>query len=259
MITKSIAIKSANPNCDPAAKKLAERLQLPLISAETLEYPALLVVTDTQVELQLTGPDAPGPVYVDFLGGSLAHRRRFGGGRGQMLARAVGLKSKPSLTVVDVTAGLGKDAFVLATLGCDVVMVERNPIIVALLKDGFQRAQQADWFRELKLRLIEDDAAHYLTHLEHQPDVIYLDPMFPLRLKAALVKKEMRVLRQVVGFDDDATTLLALSLRKAHHRVVVKRARHAPIISGPKPDLVYEGKSSRFDVYLKHQPLISSR
>src|SRR5690606_10328681 len=100
----------------------------------------------------------PGPIFVDFLKGPLAHRRCYGGGRGQMISRAVGLRNKPFLTVVDVTAGLGKDAFILATLGCDVVMVERNPIMGALLRDGLTRAQEQAWFRELKLRFIEDDA-----------------------------------------------------------------------------------------------------
>jgi 16S rRNA (guanine1516-N2)-methyltransferase len=252
VIRTSIAIGSLNANCDSAAKKLAERLQLPLVSLETEDYSALLVMTDTHLELRLTDNDAPGPVYVDFLGGALAHRRRFGGGRGQMLARAVGLKNKPFLTVIDISAGLGKDAFVLASLNCDVTMVERNPIIVALLRDGLMRAEQVDWFRQLKLRLIEDDAKNYLTHLQLLPDVIYFDPMYPARTKSALVKKEMRILRHIVGADEDAAELLALALKKAQYRVVVKRARHAPIIAGPKPDLVYAGKSSRFDVYLTH-------
>lgn len=245
-----IAIASLK-NDDSIAKKLSATLKLPLTTLDDKNYSVFLVVTETHLELRLTAEDAPGPVYVDFLGGALNHRRRFGGGKGQLISRAVGLKSKPSLTILDVSAGLGKDAFVLATLGCDMTMVERNPIIAALLKDGLQRAQEAKWFHELKLRLIEADAKDYLTQLKCLPDVIYLDPMFPLRTKSALVKKEMRVLREVVGSDEDAVDLLALALKKAQSRVVVKRPRHAPII-GFKPDLVFAGKSSRYDVYLAH-------
>jgi 16S rRNA (guanine1516-N2)-methyltransferase len=44
--------------------------------------------------------------------------------------------------VIDGTAGLGKDAFVLAGLGCKVTLVERHPVVVALLADGLARAWQ---------------------------------------------------------------------------------------------------------------------
>lgn len=196
--------------------------------------------------------NAPGDVYVDFLEGVLAHRKKFGGGKNQLIARAVGIKSKQKLSVLDVTAGLGRDAFVLATLGCNVLMCERSPVIYALLKDGLERAEKEVWFQQLNLKLIHADAADYLSTItdENRPDVIYIDPMFPEKNKSALVKKEMRVLREVVGDDVDAEKLLSLALVTAKKRVIVKRARLAPLLSDKKPDVVYEGKSSRFDVYL---------
>ncbi len=83
------------------------------------------------------------------------------------------------------------------------------------------------------------------------PQVIYLDPMFPHRDKSALVKKEMRVFRPLVGDDLDAPALLEAALALATHRVVVKRPRKAPIIDGPKPSHGLEGKSSRYDIYPK--------
>ena len=57
-----------------------------------------------------------------------------------------------------------------------------------------------------------------------------------------------RVLDVVGGDDDDA--LLAPALFAAKKRVVVKRPRHADHLAGQKPSLIYEGESSRFDVYL---------
>ncbi|MCT1282181.1 class I SAM-dependent methyltransferase, partial [Pseudomonas aeruginosa] len=83
------------------------------------------------------------------------------------------------------------------------------------------------------------------------PQVIYLDPMFPHRDKSALVKKEMRLFRPLVGDDLDAPALLQAALALASHRVVVKRPRKAPIIEGPKPGYSLEGKSSRYDIYPK--------
>ena len=79
---------------------------------------------------------------MDFVEGAVAHRRKFGGGRGQSIAKAVGLKSGAMPTVVDATAGLGRDAFVLASLGCKVTLIERSPVVAALLQDGLARAAQ---------------------------------------------------------------------------------------------------------------------
>ena len=231
------------------AKKLARELKLKLVSKDIHDYPLLLVVTESRLELQATGTKTPGPIYVDFLKGTLAHRRLFGGGRSQLIAQAVELKSHAYPTVLDLTAGLGRDAFVLANLGCDVTMLERHPIIAALLKDGLERAQTAEWFQALKLKLIETDAQRYLHTLEKSFDVIYLDPMYPARKKSALVKKELRLLRDVVGADEDTQQLLNLALKKAKHRVVVKRPRLAPPLDGQIRNITYTGKSSRFDVY----------
>lgn len=211
-----------------------------------------LVRTPQRLELQSTGPDAPGPVYVDFVGGSLGHRLKFGGGRRQLIGRAVGVTNKETLTVLDVTAGLGRDAWVLANMGCDVTMIERSPIVAALLEDGLARAKQHPEFSTIHLQLIEADAVEFLENLSERdyPDVVYVDPMFPPLKKSAAVKKEMRVLKEVVGGDDCSREMVLLARRVAKKRVLVKRHRHAPTIDDIKPDLVFEGKSSRFDVYL---------
>ena len=74
----------------------------------------------------------------------MAHRRQFGGGKGQMIAKAVGIKGGIKPQILDATAGLGKDAFVLATLGCEMTLLERSPIIHQLLQDGIERASESD-------------------------------------------------------------------------------------------------------------------
>ena len=155
-----------------------------------------LIYFQNHLALQIDGDDAPGPVFVDFVHGAVGHRRQFGGGKNQLIAKAVGIKSNEKLRVLDVTAGLGRDAFVLATLGCDVLMCERSPVIYALLQDGLARAEKENWFQKISLKLIQADAIVYLQKNQlFIPDVIYIDPMFPEKTKSALVKKEMRVLR----------------------------------------------------------------
>ncbi|GHK96684.1 hypothetical protein ECZU23_42100 [Escherichia coli] len=95
-----------------------------------------LVLTPEHLELRKRDEPKLGGIFVDFVGGAMAHRRKFGGGRGEAVAKAVGIKGDYLPDVVDATAGLGRDAFVLASVGCRVRMLERNPVVAALLDDG---------------------------------------------------------------------------------------------------------------------------
>ncbi len=248
------------------AQRLAEQLQRPLkvdIDFASLSQPAFVVVFNEQgVALQQTGRKAPGPIRAEFAEGSVDHRRKFGGGKGQLIAKAVGVKAGVYPKVLDATAGLGKDAFVLATLGCYVQMLERSPVVHALLADGLVRASQYGEDPELaqiikRMELLAVDSQNYLADLiDHQrPDVIYLDPMFPERQKSADVKKEMAAFHHVVGKDEDADALLEKAIAKALYRVVVKRPRKAPFIANKTPSYQLEGKSSRYDIYtIKKMP-----
>jgi len=200
-------------------------------------------------------------IRCDFIAGELRHRRLYGGGKNQMILKATGLnKHKPS--VMDLTAGLGRDSYVLATAGARVTMFERQPIVAALLADGLRRLRSAGDEQELaiaqRLFLQQGDSLDCVSALTEQeaPDVIYLDPMFPERGKTAKVKKSMAFFHHLVGSDDDAAALLPLALVTARYRVVVKRPRHAPPLADMKPGLCFEGKSTRFDVYpLKKMPV----
>ncbi|WP_284732716.1 class I SAM-dependent methyltransferase [Larsenimonas rhizosphaerae] len=200
------------------------------------------------------------PLRVDFAEGKNAHRRRFGGGRGQLIARACGLKQGRTPSIIDATAGLGRDAFVLASLGCTVLMVERVAAIAAVLDDGLQRARAHPEVAEIasRLSLRWADSVSALGQVVDEtgvpPQVVHLDPMFPHREKSALVKKDMRLFQALAGADEDASQLLHAALEVATHRVVVKRPRKAPSIEGPAPSHQVVGKTSRYDIYV-HQSL----
>lgn len=208
--------------------------------------------TDHGLQLIIHEGDEEYTYSVDFLSAKSEYRRLHGGGRSQLIAKAVGIKPKQTLKILDVTAGFGQDAYVLACLGCEMTLLERSPIVYQLLEDAMQRARTHAEFRALKMELLHVDALEYLNALdtENYPDVIYVDPMFPARQKSALVKKEMRMLKAVVGDDMGADELLAQALKKAKKRVVVKRSKLAPPLKGLEPDLIFKGKSSRFDVYV---------
>jgi len=265
----SIAILCNHDAYLEQAQALAAKAALPLLQTVDpeiiTECEFVLVFNENGIALQQTGKKAPGPIVAEFTEGAVDHRRKFGGGKGQMIAKAVGVKAGVYPKVLDATAGLGKDSFVLATLGCLVQMFERSPIVFALLEHGLTRARDvamADSDEELlgvitRMQLMAQDSCDYLQQLtpDHFPDVIYLDPMFPERNKSADVKKDMRAFHSVVGKDDDADMLLPLALSRVNYRVVVKRPRKAPFLNNHTPSYQLEGKSSRYDIYtLKKLP-----
>lgn len=249
-----VAVRWLLAELEQPASELAARLQLPLFT-ELASAELLLQLGGDGLSLQSTEADAPGAVRVDFVEGALAHRRQYGGGAGQMVARAVGVRGAIRPRVLDATAGLGRDAFVLAALGCEVTMIERQPVIAALLADGLQRARQAGGEVAgiaARMQLLQGDAIELMGQWQGPvPEVIHLDPMFPQRQKSALVKKEMRLFRPLAGDDLDAPQLLAAAIHLASHRVVVKRPRKAPGIDGPLPSAQLSGQSSRYDIYGK--------
>lgn len=258
----SIAVLCNYPPLLSQAEALADLLQLSMFTdqapdaIDTAEF--VVLFTQESIQLQQTGRKAPGPVIAEFTEGAVDHRRKFGGGKGQMIAKAVGIKSGVYPQVLDATAGLGKDSFVLASLGCSVTMIERSPIVQTLLGDGlaraqlFAREQDMDLLQTInRMQLLTQDSRSYLESLSPDkfPDVIYLDPMFPERHKTADVKKEMAAFHQIVGKDEDADALLPLALAHVNYRVVVKRPRKAPLLNNQTPSYQLEGKSSRYDIY----------
>ncbi len=250
---KALICHNEDTNILSMAREVATRLQLPIHDKEhPLPSEGYVLRWDEQgLALQPLGKKAPNPVRVDFTGGAVDHRRKFGGGSGQMIAKAVGVKASRPLQVLDATAGLGKDAFVLASLGCHVSLYERNPVVSALLEDGLRRGQQTqdpELFTIMsRLTLSHQDS---LIAEGASADVVYLDPMFPERSKSASVKKDMAIFHSIVGRDDDADGLLERALRWAKYRVVVKRPRKAPFLNDKSPSYQLQGKTSRYDVYV---------
>lgn len=202
-------------------------------------------------------------IKVDFSSGNMAYRQHHGQGRGELLAKAVGVKKHHALSVLDVTAGLGKDGFILASLGCEVTMLERSPIVAALLQNGLDRAtKEIDLLPIVeRMHFFKMDAIEFLQKTNNNSadrtlapgfDCIYLDPMFPENKKSRLVKKDMRAFRLLVGEDFDSSDLFEMAMAFGAHRLVVKRHRHDPPLGAIKPEVCFTGKTSRFDVYIHH-------
>ncbi|MCW8194303.1 SAM-dependent methyltransferase [Proteobacteria bacterium 005FR1] len=255
--------------CQPAlldrARQLAADLNLALVEDSSHLPPGSwqLQLAESGLAMQQVGPKAPGPVRVDFVGGTMGFRRQHQEATPD-LVKAVGVRSGVHPLVWDVTAGLGQDGFVLARYGCQVRLFERNPLVFHLLEDGLARARSCaengdeNLLRILqRIQLVSADSIERLSDDQlfqneeaELPEVIYIDTMFPERAKSAKVKKGMQLFQDIVGEDVDADRLLELALERARNRVVVKRPRHAPSLgSSGSPSLSFTGKSIRFDVY----------
>ena len=194
----------------------------------------------------------PRKLICDFTGGAIGHRFRFGGGRGQALPKAVGMVGGKTPTVVDATTGLGRDAFLLASLGAEVTLIERSAEIHRLLEEGLARAREADsHVAEAinRMTLLFGDARDLLPTLA--PEVVLVDPMHPPRKKTALVKNEMRLIRAIVGSDEDSVDVMKVALATASKRVVLKWPQQADPMEGIRPPShQIVGKSTRYDVFM---------
>lgn len=195
--------------------------------------------------MTLCAPLAEGgySIRVDVAQGPMARRIRTAR-RTDPLPRAIGLNRRSSVTVVDATAGLGRDAMVLAHLGCSVIALERVPALCALLLLAVEdlgadiqvvQAESIDWLAKISA--------------ENAPEVVYLDPMFsdPGRSQ---VKKEMQACRVLAHESLDEAGLLAEARRVATDRVVVKRHPHNDPIALDVSHTV-GSERVRFDVYVK--------
>ena len=206
----------------------------------------IMVVGETSAWLELEGVK----VAVKFDSAAMQHRRK--GGHNEILGRAVGLKADRKPLIWDATGGLGRDAFVLADLGCEVTLCERVPVLAWLLDQAVQAAAVSgiDQVRGAAER-ISVLAGDSKTLRAPAGSVIYLDPMFPERKKAAAVKKEAVMLQHLADQVDDGESLWQWAWEQPVERIVVKRPLRAPILGHIRPAHTLKGKSVRFDVFTR--------
>ena len=187
-----------------------------------------------------------------FIEGPILHRLKYGKGRGQNLAKAVGMKSNKNRNIIDATAGLGYDAFILASLGAKVTLIERSEKMYEILQNGFNEG--VSFGGEIKniinrMNLLFGDSKDVLPKLS--PEVIMIDTMYKDRKKTALVKNNIRLVREIVGPDSDYVELLKVALNCAKNRVVMKQPRYAdPIKEIRKCSHQILGKTIRYDIFM---------
>lgn len=240
------------------ARTLATKLSLsytPL--GETSCFDCVLLVSDDGLSL-VSSPAKSGRMKTllrpDYSSGKVGYRIARNLTIHQALAKAVGIKQGVRPTILDGTAGLGIDGFLLACLGSNVTLCERSPLLFVLLEDAVDRARENAYTADLigsRIQLINCNTISFLDATTQKFDTIYLDPMYPHNNKNALNQQSMRTVRSLVGDDTDADKLFNCACENALNRVVVKRPKGAPLITDRSPSHVITMKNSRFDVYLR--------
>ena len=187
-----------------------------------------------------------------FIEGPILHRLKYGKGRGQNLAKAVGMKFNKNRNIIDATAGLGYDSFILASLGAKVTLIERSQKMHEILQNGIDEGILFGGEIEKiidRMELLFGDSKDILPKLT--PEVIMIDTMYKDRKKTALVKNNMRLVREIVGPDNDYIELLKVALNCAKNRVVLKQPRYAePIKEIRKCSHQILGKTIRYDIFM---------
>ena len=235
------------------SQDLAERLSVPFYENVDKECPESFFLCWREGCLKLLDNELlkKGGLAVDIEPRN-GEQRSWPAPKQDALAHALGRKTK---TVVDATTGWGQDSLQIFRMGYELTCIERSPVMVELLADGFNRLAQLDWMQNLQLqspKLIKGNAIDLMATLDSPPDCIYLDPMFPpKRKKSALAKKSMVVLRDLLGDDQDKEELFEAAVKATGKKVVVKSPDYAEPLGG-KPSESYHGKLLRYDVYLKN-------
>lgn len=184
-------------------------------------------------------------VQVDFLVGKTAYRaaqHTFD----EHLIKACRIKNKPEIKILDATCGMGRDSFLMFQSDFEVTACEKHPVIHALLKDGLNRYLNATG--ELPFLLHQLPAEQVMAAQSF--DVIYLDPMFPQKLKSAKAKKDMQLFQTIHQHtEDNAESLLEMALKRASQKVVIKRPLRSELLLSKKPTFQIVGKTCRFDAF----------
>lgn len=194
---------------------------------------------------------AQSTLSVDFEVGSTGFRAQRA--RSERLVRACA--ARPGSVIIDATGGLGTDAWLLASAGAEVHVLERHPVLAALLADGLRRARARQADTAGRLHLYHDDSRTRLPRWPQPVSAIYLDPMYPPRRKRALGDGRLRLLAALFAEQgreqgDDVAGLLRAALAAASERVVLKRSRRESLPIGlPEPHYCLDGRSTRFDVW----------
>ena len=229
-----------------------------------------------------TQKDNEKPFSIDFNQGKQKARSEATHIGGELVVKAMGGLKQAATSenlVWDLTAGIGRDSYILASAGFNVQLFERNKIIAALLDDAIKRLALQNEQVYNRLELYNIDATKFLLQNDsnidnidsidcsideasldclttNRPDIVLLDPMYEAGKvgKKSKVKKETQMLHRLLGQQEgmdriNNRRLLDTARALAKLRVVVKRPMNASPLEEATPHNTVKAGKSRFDIY----------
>ncbi len=258
----SLVVTFDDKECMRQANSIAKQLGCPVCDNSGL-YDLVLMVQYIPasdffgMELTLNKLQPPLKLFLDFNDARSQHRKQSGGGKRQHIVRATGLHKNQNLRILDATAGLGGDSFVLACNGATVTLAEQHPLLVLILENAIMRAQKTHALADIAKRmniLTSLDSLELLqsNDLQKKYDVIYLDPMYPSsQKKQAKAKKSMQIIQYLShDFSNQDDQLLEAALDTGIKRIVVKRPAGASPLMMRAPQSTIESTNTRYDIYI---------
>ena len=188
--------------------------------------------------------------FIDF--GSADYRAR--GGKEYLVKAFKNLENK---TIYDLTAGWGRDSWLLAYKGFNLIMLEKNPYLYILLKQGLDLANKNPKIFNIsqRMKVIFSNSLDFLKNNELELNsAIYLDPMYPESKKTALVKKRMQILHSLLQVEtENNDELLLFSLKSKAKKIIVKRPKNAEFLANLKANSSISSPNTRYDIYVNNE------
>ena len=167
-----------------------------------------------------------------------------------------------NLNILDCTGGFARDAAILASLGNEVTLIERNPLVMSLLVDAREKIKSDDVrsiFSKIKIRF--GNCIDFIRDTNKHFDYIYFDFMFNIN-KSALPSKNEQFLRKIVKNDiNENIDIVHETIQRVTSKIVIKEHissndyENFDIINTYKRKIVkyhlLQGKSEHRKIYKK--------
>ena len=131
-------------------------------------------------------------------------------------------KAKNS-SILDCTGGFARDAAVLASLGNDVTLIDRNPLIMSLLVNAREKIKSDDIryiFSRIKIRF--GNCIEFIRNTSKHFEYIYFDFMFNIN-KSALPSKNEQFLREIVKNDiNENVDIIHETIQRVKSKIIIK-------------------------------------
>ena len=150
-------------------------------------------------------------------------------------------------SILDCTGGFARDAAILASLGNNVTLIERNPLIMSLLVDAREKIKN-DGIRYIFSRIKNrfGNCIDFIRRTDMHFDYIYFDFMFNIN-KSALPSKNEQFLRKIVKNDvNENVDIIHETIQRVRSKIIIKE--HISSNDYDNFDIIntYKGKTVKY-------------